>query len=927
MKHYTVAIARVFGNADFVENTRLIPISFRTQNKGLGAATFTLVRRGLRSAPSDWIDSFASDPRGDLFVKIYDNNYFQNVNDPQGLLWVGTLAGVTQQVLKGTDDSIGVATANEIGWYLSQQPLRDGYADDQGQNLSHPPAFNPIRDGKYYLNRSVGNVYRTSDFGVALETSSSWASLDQGKIWSLQNVIDFIAERSPITVNVSYPKASGSVISAFTDKTKPRSYNSYYGSDLISALDELLEPPLTYHFEYNVSDGQLELYITRENDLPVTSDVASPGGSVVPVPPQWVIRTSDYRDADFTVTDIASRYDEVIIRGNRILVSGSMSPLEYQGQATLEAGWDEDEQTGYVRGSTAPDTTQTDTNVAKFIRQKHYPNVYKKFNFKSANIGGRENSMIVAEYPGDAISSSGSQQLRSFFPEFTFTDSDGNILDNDEIISNINYTSSSSKAPNELSRSFANYIPVWDGRVYLNDEDETVAELTAVLSDPLIMVPTATTGSDVIFWYDLLSLGAGGQSVALEFEADGLRIDCEYPEQFALDSDLLFEFDTTSGSIVANQSDGEWNTNLSAVSDRNPRDPEDTIWYSHWGRFIFTFAAFSDQHLEISKTRTEADLIDPSLSGPVEVVRTKVIEDESLQLWFEHEGTVRGLDDLAEIEAGDAVPLRHAAAPTIYKNDLPRAKEMLDFYSEWLFKERRAMSLSLAWDGTDAFTTESSSNTGENNLLRPGAFIARVDDVAPDGTVTQNQIDSAIQSVEWRLDLDQPRIIIQTEAPQIPVIRQSRIQPIAQRTPRMVRDSTEPTIVPQSLNSIRLPAPTKVGSNRLDTGKGTELGLWAVVGGNSLFVSGLTGIKYNATGVPTISTTPTDPLDNSLPDGFGWIVNQVTNEYRIVFHGSPYSNFRINLRSRTPVLVGTESISVTASDGSVFTALIPLNRF
>ena len=120
---------------------RTIIQSFRTQMKGLGAGSAFYLPQDQLNA-----DLKEENLQVGMFIKILDGTVFWD--DEYGSvgdeLFIGTIDSITNDVFQGRTDRQGTIVFNEIGQYLSTQPLVWG---------EKKQIFNPIIEGRCFGNK------------------------------------------------------------------------------------------------------------------------------------------------------------------------------------------------------------------------------------------------------------------------------------------------------------------------------------------------------------------------------------------------------------------------------------------------------------------------------------------------------------------------------------------------------------------------------------------------------------------------------------------------------------------------------------------------------------------------------------------------------------------------------------------------------
>jgi hypothetical protein len=290
-----------------------------------------------------------------------------------------------------------------------------------------------------------------------------------------------------------------------------------------------------------------------------------------------------------------------------------------------------------------------------------------------------------------------------------------------------------------------------------------------------------------------------------------------------------------------------------------------------------TLAGYSSQRISLYRLKDNAAISD----------RTKIIDADDCNYWIAHPGTFKPVQTLnadATAQGYDYIPeMFDTKKFKIIRNDYQKQKAYLDMWADYLFLDKRSITLDYTLDGW-------------TNTFEIGQPIASVKDGSVN--ITTNSI---VESIEYFIESGTPRIRISTLLPDLPPLKKLadtvRIEGSAPvissvatlKTPKIVTKEEEKRI---NITTIQGQGG---GSNTADTKQEIWLRVVDGQGAGNTLTSGQYGIKKIATELASQSTWKDVYATSTLPDGLGratiWIdgVQQVTADAPLYVAGATYT--------------------------------------
>lgn len=725
----------------WVRSYRLKPLSFYRAAKSLGSATFELLQAHISETSET---TFGQNPmlQEGTLVAIMDSYINGNegtqdltpINYPENVVFLGNIRNISSDIFENNKNDRGTVSANEIGYLLKKEVVNE-YYDEEGTRLFNPPSFNPTINGRIYGNHSslVPNTFALDNFLESAE--GEWIGLGTGgKIWNLSRIISCLIESSSLPINFVPPSGT-----YFTDYEKPKSYSNYLNKPIADALDDLLQSPLEWALDYRTSGGNYILRIYNS-----INQAISGSGILAPIP--LPISLENKGCVNFNITESSLRADRVTVRGNQILCCGALTPWTQDSQTTIQKNWSDTLQSAYVNGSMDLSTITASTSEADLIRS-NIPDVYRRFKLKEFKDVNDKTLFCVSEFPGIKVGSD--QNFVPLCPNFLLQDSGTEeVLETPTANTNFTEYGNQHRTPNRLSMRWSDKLPLYADRTIYINEDITIP--SDELLEPMIIVPTvnALDTTSNVFYINTVEFGKFGNPIKnkINFLMDEINLEITpAPQAYAWSADKrIFE----DGK---DDSEGEWATVQN--SEYNPDLSEDFApvgGKSHWSRMTFVVGLYSDQRLEISKTR--------KVNGVkvTDIISEYVIEDEDLNLWYIHAQTPIRVEYNQNSSEGEVI---RTGIPKFTRNDLPVAKSILDSAFEWLSTTKKAAEFEFLLNN---FVE------GDTLDLEVGSCISTVTDVSGSGALSTYEINTAISTISYDLAKGSPRVSISTLLPKTP---------------------------------------------------------------------------------------------------------------------------------------------------------------
>lgn len=703
--------------------------------------------------------------------------------DPS-VVWFGYISARSFEVQCNSNDSIGSLSCYGIGHLINKYQITYPHPNENG--------FNPTIDGRLLGNKKTASgltklVTNPDELGfdVLLETDM---------FWSVREVVDYLVRYgSPVQLGTSWIRLEDSMESGEPNRWLEmfETIDGYAGSDLTSALEAVLD---TISWDYYWSEDDEELKI----------EFIDPVGNM----------QDEYIDSyvipkyakEFNILSEEQKFEKVILKGDRILFGISNSTYGGKQSLKLNKDWTDAEATSYavpalsgfafsqnLSSTVAVNITTIEglivnndsaiadvpaeakenenektkkqiLNTLKAHREKS-PYVYQHFTWGLCSPGTPAASgdcLATSIQPGNWNNEkeidAGTYENR-LLPAFPFVKLQDDVVSSTEsTIEGAIYTYpviddaiTLHQTPPATEFKFEDFVP-WRPSAPENEWFNKPRFYYRTLG-PAAAYDTTTVYDEAWQYGDM----AGDGLMSSEFEIDwhGIRVKSPQPESWACGYPYLFHqgaideetYDTTVQKFGVQTT--EWESS-SALSDYDPYRVN-YMHKGHWSRLIFSYAAYSKQYLQLSfGESTSTDKI-------------KFEEDDSLKLWIIRKGFVPYLDTTIGIGgAGNVVPKLplpyYVTDDIVARNDLTIAKDRLKTLWNFWNKEKRAVRIVLpAYD-----------NAG--NLYDPGVSVGDFFDTVIDAgsNNTEWNVNSYVTSIEYLLDLSEPKIVITTEYPASP---------------------------------------------------------------------------------------------------------------------------------------------------------------
>lgn len=789
--------------------------SFRDEVNALGAASIELLLQNYSSVGfieslatttlpfkvGDWVaiqDTEKIEPP-DLTVarpEIAQAQYDREMNQPQStdasIVWWGYISSFQQEYAKDFKDYRGTLNCYQFGHFLRSQQidLRNTYKI----GVSNESGFNPIMDNGVIL----GNFNGDSDHpGFAEGEMATNPSTQASQYWKVKDAFRYLAKNcSPYSIDVDL-SGIDSAKHPYLDalETMP----SYQGQDLISVIDDMLEP-LKIAFRIT-STSRIDAYII-DTSAPITSTI-------------YVLSPSVF---NLQVTSEEQKYDKVVLRGDRILVSASMTTYKDNTKGWgLKRKWSNTNAIKYTKPLTfldAPANTKVVVNINDFTdahaeelaatvkdldddkakqRAEESAQDMVDYLLKTEDTARKKDKITYQQFGWDFADSNGSASTSgaylftcqrpgdisfgNIFPVFPHVEFQKYYDEDQIVISNTiantilpypkiqsgNTTAGQGEVTTTLHNTppisefkFEDWIPVQnfstpDQQFTGNANKNRPTQLYA----RSVGIPTDFNGKYYLnpVWYDITSPSFNSYSGEVELSWMGMKLNLPYPEVMGCPYDDIFR-DPISKTAFSSIVDygfqrNEWEGGVGA----SRFDPYRTnyIGKTHWGRLVLSFSAYSNQKLELSYGKS---------SGKV-----KIIEDDSYKCYILRKGLVYDTNNyhnstspVAKISFPYALNgLNYLTDDVVTRTDVPLMTQTLKILYDYYTKDKKALRVEdRVYDG---------EGKSMDMKVKVGDFWSKI----KEGTATLNT-NSYVSSVEYLLEkTGTPRVIISTEYPSSPI--------------------------------------------------------------------------------------------------------------------------------------------------------------
>lgn len=718
------------------------------------------------------------------------------------IIWFGYIGDMTKEVQLNTGDCQGTISLYEFGHYIQKNPIKYEWANKNG--------FNPVIDGVTLGNKDKDRQFSipgsTSPYTYQLQRNANLIGIDPVKdkdsFFTVKEVIGHLCLYSSYAIDI-YPDFSQIIDTSYNRRNGYmeglETIPSYEGAVLTDALNEILDS-INWHYEIRrVSDpvfGDTDavfIVFTDEGMNSITNDIIL-----------------DKSCQSFSILSEEQKYDSITIKGDRILVYGSLStytPMTTNKSIGLFPDWDDKELTSYVKplktnfnivdlsnsiqyrmtnagetsgGSNSSFNLEFDRALGIYEQErKKYKKPYRKFNFSYCDAISGDPKKVgeclatwgkPGKYQYLADEQDAADNAIPFFPNVVIQDdtnslssqfdSEGKcLLQVSEAIflqPSIEQDLEKHKTPPASEMLFSEHL--------VDDQ------LNSKLREPCFFYRTLGRiqnfkNVDILtycpLWLDATQGGSGLMSCGMTLDWKGVTLDVPAPECFASNYKMFYQdidvngyYDETVKDFSVKRT--EWNDNDVGATRYDPVRMSHTYRHiGHWGRMVMSFGAFSNQRLQFTYGK-RGD-------------RKLLIEDDSYKMTLLQTGYVWQTDHPIDIQYNVASEPQQASTslkwqekPEIIINDLDKLKARMEIVWEYYQRDKRALKLVNA-----LYTQKGAINNPIGELImykNVGKFINTVTDV--DGT--KYDVNSNVQSLEYDFSKDSPRIIIQTEYPSGP---------------------------------------------------------------------------------------------------------------------------------------------------------------
>ena len=730
---------------------RLMVNQFRVSERGLGKGSLTLFAGNSSFIKTGYLGEF----KPGLWVKITKNENDEGddlIEGPSNVLFIGFVdtASETISLNAVSGQNQGYVTIKEMGWKFAETVLNSA-RDVTNVEIREGDVFNPIFHGKIFYNKEKDEPLLTRTTTKSDHISSLIYFPFKEYAWTRYDVIQHIATRSPYNLEFSLDESADQNSEEnwpdLLDFVK-RSYPNMDDQTIGQALDNLLPDPYSWHFNYSRSLSSLEIVICSKNIAPIAD-----------IPAGQQVTPTVTRMKGMEIINHQRPVDQLTYQGARILITGTFTTLDTGVGSggtinkTMDRDWTNEQRDDYkdAINKTGVNNDPYVYQVNEQYRQSKLDMVYQKYKFikpfgvpnalDDVIAGGWSSTMYVTDFPGERDSIT---TVKHFFPILDLSSEDGLIPTDSPSISASVRTQHAT--PAQFNMILSKHLGVFDSS-------------TSDWRTPIIAYHSAFD-KDNKFWYSLNNAPKVGlQQAKVEVSENGIQLRLPYPELLAKDDLQLFT-DSDNNPITVPLHEG-WETNN--VSRYNPAEIE-VVNNGNWQRMIFTLAYRSDQRLEWSEHRKKLVGITVSDDGLTStrvyentpVIRSLVIKDDDLELYYNHKGTVYDLN-LNGFVVDKTVTLLRLHENTITRNDFPiLIKKCKQLFAN-MSLDRRAMVLTLPLDE-------------KHDWMQLGKIPVAFE-YFNKSTKTKYSVpvNTPITSIEYSIEGGEPSCIVTTDIPNMPM--------------------------------------------------------------------------------------------------------------------------------------------------------------
>lgn len=814
-----------YGPTSWVPTRRIVPMSFRSSLKGMGAAQFRVLSF---DETEDEEFSIKTEIRE---IAIADNRN-RDVSgdfdaDLDKILWRGFVTNITTDRYLQDPNSMGQIFAEEYGTGLYKIPIT--YEEET-------PNFNPYYDDIQYANFITGN-FRTSDFANRSGVGLPWTTREDDKFiefdgfsemayeycWNRKKIIEYLVGNSSAVNEVVFPWEEAQAqlqaernkrVSDIVDEgyqlnqqeelirlednkleqaieELEESYTWFFDHDideisnyedasLIDALIDLLPEPFDFYFDINSDSSAPELVIINKSafDVPgmcpanTTIDINIPANDTA-------ILNHNIRAEDI--------YDRVIVRGAPYLWCGSLTFWGDQySDKPLIPDWTEEEEKNWLLGTIdgLDEPFPDDPTISNIIRNV-YDTVFQKFKFKNGlPIIGQRAGNFGPDDDANISDNFKENDYNYFFGQFYGIDLEENGDQSKLIPPTINVKEN--RTPNKLATSWESFLPFSrfsdkqidiDAIQYSLEKDRFAHPF---LISPHVRLEEPNEG--IMYWVDRSMPFGVASSVEISYHENGIWIRRENPQTDLSQEPSLFRF-------MKDGSSKTWQFPVEDLADidnleLNPVTNEDASieGWSNYQKWIVTVAGRSKDRLQAYKWRKDAE--GNKVPGS-DLPKEKII-DVPAEVWLVHPNTVRNVairrfskldNPFGEFAGNPGERSRDNVGNALIRFLPVEAKKEYPIRNPngvTVVRDDRKLLLQYL----EAYSALLLNPRAELNLSLaidrkyPALSIGRLIGKANDGGIVYDT-NSVVASVEYIVETGPPRINIQTSVPNEPLFTQT----------------------------------------------------------------------------------------------------------------------------------------------------------
>lgn len=844
------------GTSGWTRANHVVPQTY--SDRGFGIASFVIKRphNATTILPTSEPATISLEATQWICICVAPKEADSKPTNANTIQWIGRIKTIEAVAVKGSGDTNGSILANGPAAMFYETYL-SGFVDTDGA-IDTPPGFNFLEGdivvGNFHktdkdasvgvFTRNPASFVRSKSFETttvdfqqtqwpSTAGSSNDAEVAKGA-WNRLRVINYILSNciplnfpvargalQPVSNSSSLPalKANSKGVIDILNGKRPEAWNFDSNTTLGGALDLLIPKSMGLSWDvYLTESGPLAIHVFSHSPVTIRDlsghDTALSRNIGVSV----TASNNLVKELSLIDHDTRDRVDKLVVEGDRIVCCGTAlgpaftdaSTSAYDSnpattKAQLKSAWgrtkstsNEDPEYLYVTGQQGTDgkvlQTASEQDNATWRGQPGLGDVFQLFEISGTFYGKygiwtRFPAIYEQKYSQSKVIKPGAQGDRlAFFPRFTWDPVQANVADQLKAADIIEADGKASTSlatnhasPNPVMAKILTWIP-WEISTAYTDSQAATSQ-NVVSKDYRTNEEKASPKYDTpriyeyngFGWVDRMNMSTGLRPGIIPQPFMRVRIEHDNPQ------------------IIASN---EWkyyaDHDQNGASKTDPLEDDDR---GNWRYFAFTYAAESDQRVQVTmyhptllaEANGSKQLAD-SISR--NVLR---ITNQDLKCYFIGKGTlIGGIHPplVRDTLIGNITNVPQQTDHNIFtRNDFPTAQRICEQIAAWVFRSRATASITLARPdllppytlnvipGTAADRTKAKTDPDQEatavaaeeaadpypNWAYIGCMLGKV----IDGTV-EHAVNTVVQNVQVNLDSAMPFAVVSTMMPETP---------------------------------------------------------------------------------------------------------------------------------------------------------------